>query len=214
MAQVIIDDTNLSNIASAIRGKNGSNETYKPSEMAAAINDIKSGSESVDAFVARTITEIYSPSATWINAYCMSQFKQLESVYCPNVTSTGTEICSYCSALEYAYFPKLSTIPTKCFYQCSALPKYECTEENKQIQASAFYGCSKLETLILRRTESITSLSSSSALERTLIDDGTGYIYVPSALYGTYRNATNWNIYKDQIRKIEEYPEICGEVAQ
>ena len=44
MASVIIDDINLTNIANAIREKNGSSETYKPSEMSAAISSLSSGS--------------------------------------------------------------------------------------------------------------------------------------------------------------------------
>ena len=43
MASVIIDDINLTNIANAIREKNGSSETYKPSEMPAAIGSIETG---------------------------------------------------------------------------------------------------------------------------------------------------------------------------
>ena len=43
MANVIINDVNLSNIAAAIRGKNGSSKTYKPSEMASAITNIPTG---------------------------------------------------------------------------------------------------------------------------------------------------------------------------
>ena len=43
MANVIINDTNLTNIANAIRGKNGTSTTYKPSEMAAAITAISGG---------------------------------------------------------------------------------------------------------------------------------------------------------------------------
>ena len=48
MANVIINDTNLSNIANAIRGKNGSNESYKPSEMAAAISALAIGGGNFD----------------------------------------------------------------------------------------------------------------------------------------------------------------------
>ena len=44
MANVIINDTNLTNIANAIRNKTGSTNTYKPSEMAGAINSITTGS--------------------------------------------------------------------------------------------------------------------------------------------------------------------------
>ena len=43
MANVIINDTNLTNIANAIRGKNGTTTTYKPNEMAAAITAISGG---------------------------------------------------------------------------------------------------------------------------------------------------------------------------
>lgn len=41
MANVIINDTYLTNIADAIRSKNGSANAYKPSQMAAAINAIE-----------------------------------------------------------------------------------------------------------------------------------------------------------------------------
>lgn len=44
MANVVIDNTNLTNIATAIREKNGTQNTYKPSEMAAAIQAISAGS--------------------------------------------------------------------------------------------------------------------------------------------------------------------------
>lgn len=40
MANVIINDTHLNNIANSIRNKNGTNTKYKPSEMATAISEI------------------------------------------------------------------------------------------------------------------------------------------------------------------------------
>ena len=43
MANVIINDTNLTNIANAIREKNGTTNSYKPSEMANAIAAIEAG---------------------------------------------------------------------------------------------------------------------------------------------------------------------------
>lgn len=43
MANVIIDDTHLGNVAAAIREKNGETTTYKPSEMAAAISALAIG---------------------------------------------------------------------------------------------------------------------------------------------------------------------------
>lgn len=43
MANVLVQDTSLTAIADAIRAKNGTETTYKPAEMAAAINALPSG---------------------------------------------------------------------------------------------------------------------------------------------------------------------------
>ena len=43
MANVLVQDTSLTAIADAIRGKNGTETTYKPAEMAAAIVNLPSG---------------------------------------------------------------------------------------------------------------------------------------------------------------------------
>lgn len=43
MSKVVINDSSLYGIASAIRSKNGSSDTYKPNEMPAAIRAIDTG---------------------------------------------------------------------------------------------------------------------------------------------------------------------------
>ena len=45
MSKVLVNESSLTGIADAIRGKNGSTTTYKPSEMAAAITAISGGGE-------------------------------------------------------------------------------------------------------------------------------------------------------------------------
>lgn len=45
MAKVFVEDNELTDIANAIREKNGTEETYKPSEMGSAIRAIESGGE-------------------------------------------------------------------------------------------------------------------------------------------------------------------------
>ena len=46
MANVLVEETSLSNIASAIREKSGGSATYKPGEMAAAISNLPTGGSS------------------------------------------------------------------------------------------------------------------------------------------------------------------------
>lgn len=47
MSKVLVNESSLTGIADAIRGKNGETTTYKPSEMAAAITAISGGAEPV-----------------------------------------------------------------------------------------------------------------------------------------------------------------------
>ena len=53
MANVLVEETSLSNIASAIREKSGGSATYKPGEMAAAISNLPTGGSSEDDFLTR-----------------------------------------------------------------------------------------------------------------------------------------------------------------
>ena len=58
MSIVTIDDSYFTDIANAIRGKNGETTTYKPNEMAAAISALSSGGSSGDWQVA-AISTVY-----------------------------------------------------------------------------------------------------------------------------------------------------------
>lgn len=77
------------------------------------------------------------------------------------------------------------------------------------IGSYAFNGCSALATLILR-SDTVCTLTATNAFASTPIASGTGYVYVPAALVDEYKAATNWSTYADQIRAIEDYPEITG----
>ena len=66
----------------------------------------------------------------------------------------------------------------------------------------------KLKTLILRHPEVVT-LSTTINLSDTKIPTS-GYVYVPATLLEQYKIATNWTVFADRIRAIEDYPEITG----
>ena len=57
MAKVLVTDTHLTDIANAIRDKNGSTDTYKPSEMANAISNIETGGGGITPSGELPITE-------------------------------------------------------------------------------------------------------------------------------------------------------------
>lgn len=103
-----------------------------------------------------------------------------------NVTSIGNYAFYGCTALTTADFPLVTSI-SNC----------------------AFYGCTKLSTLILRKN-AVCTLTNINAFTNTPIASSTGYVYVPASLVNTYKTATNWVTYANQIRAIENYPEITG----
>lgn len=89
------------------------------------------------------------------------------------------------------------------FYYCSALTTADF-QVATSINGNAFYGCSKLTVLILR-SETMCTLSNTSAFDGTPIKSGTGYIYVPRALVDSYKAATSWSTYANQFRALEDY---------
>ena len=56
----------------------------------------------------------------------------------------------------------------------------------------------------------MATLGGKGAFNMSPIASGTGYIYVPAALVDSYKAASNWSTYANQIRAIEDYPDICG----
>ena len=88
------------------------------------------------------------------------------------------------------------------FYGCSKLTTVAFPAATS-IDKEAFRSCSKLTALILRSETMATA--GSNVLRSTPIASGTGYIYTPAALCDSYRAASGWSTYANQIRALEDY---------
>lgn len=76
----------------------------------------------------------------------------------------------------------------------------------RDIYDYAFYGCSGLEALIIRTSDAICSLASTTAFYGSGIESaGSGCIYVPDDMVYAYRSQTNWSNYASKIRPLSEY---------
>lgn len=69
---------------------------------------------------------------------------------------------------------------------------------------SIFKSCTSLIAVILRAPV-VATMSDKYTFQNTPIASGTGYIYVPDELVDSYKNATNWTVYADQIKPLSEY---------
>lgn len=154
------------------------------------------------------ITSLALPSSLrtiGLNAfqYCSG----LTSVTCAgNVTSFGTGAFYNCTNLASASFPSMgmgtfSTVfgSSTSSSACQKLAFADIGTSGK-IASNAFANCYKLQTLVLRKTGAVCTLSNVSAFTNTPMrgyNSLTGTVYVPSALISSYQTATNWKTLYD-----------------
>ena len=144
------------------------------------------------AFSGTIITEIPT-GITELGDLAMAKTK-LTRVSLPSIIKMGHSVFLQCTTLEHIDFgPDL----------------VDANASLAGVRKELFNGCSALTTVIFRST-TILKMENVNAFTGTPIENGTGYIYVPSALVDSYKAATNWSTYAAQIRAIEDYPEICG----
>ena len=119
------------------------------------------------------------------------------------MTSIGEYAFWECSALTTVDFPVLTNVKDNAFRNCSKLATADFPVATR-IGGYAFRDCSVLRTLILR-SATMALLNGVSALAGTIIQSGSGHIYVPAALVDSYKAATNWSTFAAQFRSLEDY---------
>lgn len=181
MANVVIDDTHLSDIAAAIREKNGLTDTYKPSEMAAAIQAITTSSGDPDTpastidfddYIGRNLPDEVEFACTKVGKYGLAGCSNVTKFTiggetsganaftgCTNLqeldlltsTEIGTQSCAYLTKLATVNAPQLKTINDEAFYGCTALTDVTLGDVTT-IRDEAFYGCTALTKIDLGST--------------------------------------------------------------
>lgn len=148
------------------------------------------------------------PSVTSIDGTAFGYCTTLTTANFPLATSMSNSAFLSCSALTTTNFPLATSIGDYVFQNCSALTIADFPLATS-IGNGVFRNCTQLSTLILREN-AVCALANMNALDYTPISSGTGYVYVPASLVDAYKAATNWVTYANQIRAIENYPEITG----
>ncbi len=117
---------------------------------------------------------------------------------------------------ETLNIPSATSIGPYAFYRFNKIKKIDLPVI-KTIGSYAFYFAASLVAVIIRNTDSMCSMSNKNAFDAcyhftgqmnaTYNPDGLadGYFYVPSKFVDSYKTATNWSIYANQIRALEDY---------
>lgn len=147
------------------------------------------------------LSSVSIPNATRINQYAFQNCKDLTSIDLNGVTNIG----------DYAFSG--SGIGTLEITDATSLGTYLCQGQRTGIvdqhttvnlASNRFNGANSLCHLILRSTTMCTLTTN--ALTGTAIAAGIGWIYVPTDLVATYKAASNWSNYANQIVDISKYP--------
>ena len=132
----------------------------------------------------------------------------LENINFQSLESLESMVFCGCRSLKTLKFPKIKSIGTGLFINCSALEILEFSEKGSSSRltfgSNNFNRCNNFKALILRN-EVMHTLNGTSGYLSPTIENGTGFIYVPRNLLETYKTATNWSVYADQFRALEDY---------
>lgn len=154
MANVLVEETSLSNIASAIRGKNGSTAVYKPGEMAAAISNLSTGGSSGggndDGLLMDTLVNYENTTATKIKDYCFQDSTKLVTATFTNVSNVGLLAFSNCEELTRVSLPNATKIGYSSFDHCYKLSTFNLSNV-EWIGNQSFLGCESLTSINLPR---------------------------------------------------------------
>ena len=117
MSKVLVTESYLIDISNAIRSKNGSSTKYKPSEMAAAIKNIKAqDNTAVNSIIDRTISGDYTNNeATSVGKYAFTSCFNLNAVTMANATDINSNAFYNCTGLISANFPNVKTVYSSAF---------------------------------------------------------------------------------------------------
>lgn len=232
--------TLFSGVADAIREKDGSTAPIRAADFPQRVRALQAGGgDAEDSLTARLLdamTSYSNPDIKTVPMYGCSYQTNLKEVSLPACTNIRQGGFYGCTGLAVLDLPELVAIENNSFRNCASLTEFiSGSKFNSRIDNSTFEGCSsitkidlyhvntlgfgsyslactRLTALIIRNTDFVPPLHVSTfGAATTAMNQGAGYIYVPVSMVDSYKEAKNWTVFADQIRAIEDYPDICGE---
>lgn len=159
------------------------------------------------------ITNISLPNVKDVGKRAFASCSSLVTVNLPNATSVGAEVFEG-TGLEYISLPSLLDVASRVFYQATNLKTLHIPNA-EIIRSQAFYKTYDIRNIIIEQDHEVCTLMANAfyqcyhilgTVNATYNPDGLkdGYIYVPDALVDSYKNATNWSVYAEQIKPLSE----------
>ena len=143
------------------------------------------------------ITSFSAPDCTSLEGYSFYHCTALESVNIPAVTTFGaSNVFDGCTSLEGVVLPVgFSGNSNAVFANCSSLKYIDMNNPSDNLRGgNTFNNCSVLDTVVLRRTSSVVTITTTTFNNTPFASGGSGgTLYVPSDLIASYQAASNWS---------------------
>ena len=193
-------------------------------EIQSFLDTVENQPSQLEQLLTNTLTELINDTLTTIKSYTFRQATSLQKLYLPKVTYIGTQAFHTCTGLTELSFPKLATMEAYAFQGCTKVHTVymplltylqastftDCISITEldlpkvtQMGNLSLSGCTNLTKLVLK-AGTVCKMSNVAALNNTPIAKGVGYIYVPDNLVDSYKVATNWSTYANQIKGLSE----------
>ena len=153
MANVLVEESCLQNIANAIRSKSGVSDTYTPSQMATAISNISGGGVLIfnpEQYLEGTLEEINDVNGqiTELASYVTFYQSTLKRVNFPALTTINGNGKFSSGGYQYATIlsvnmPMLESAPSNTFYQ-QMYAKFTKFTHLKSVASDSFNNCNSL----------------------------------------------------------------------
>ena len=183
-----------------------------------------SSTNEINGLITRGISGAYTnDKVTQIGQYAFANCKELTEINFPQVITIKNYAFRDCSKLSLISFPVVERIEDNAFWNTAIIegnfPEATHVGFNafntktvtkldfsklSRIGQYAFKGATQLDTLILRNSTICALANTTDTFTGTKIAAGTGYIYVPDNLVDSYKTATNWVTFANQIKPISE----------
>ena len=146
-----------------------------------------------------SLINVNAPLTSSIGAFAFKECSNLTSANYLNVVSVGQGSFDECTALSSVDLPLLTNVEPLTFRKCKNLTTVDLPVATS-IKYQAFWS-SGLTSLTLR-SDTICTLENANAFAFTPLENGAGYIFVPSELVDSYKVSNGWSVYANSIRAI------------
>ena len=149
MSTYLIQSETLTNIADAIRAKDGLSTAMTPSQMVGRITNIPSGgSGQEDGLIDGSLSTYSNSTVTRVRGLGFYYYTSLTSIDLPMASYIGSSAFYGCSSLISINLPNASYIGSNAFQNCCSLTSINLSNAN-YIGSYAFYSCPSLTSVDL-----------------------------------------------------------------